>query len=199
MIKIKKFEQFFLNEANESAEKLLMDKISQIEMKLNELFPEGGQEPDETIKKFGEESEEETSSVSDAFKSLNRESLEVSKFSKTYKSLKLIFSDETFRYDMTFTIDLKSAVAPEGGEQPTLDSIENCKVELKRYNLEQGAKLTGSTTRDEVRISEINEDLFGDILAELDEDFEGAPEEEFELETEEENEGESENEESPNQ
>jgi hypothetical protein len=180
MISIKKFQDFLINENAEEAEALIKRKIDQIEQKLKELFTsdeiKGGE-----IQKIGDV---ESKQKSDVFANLNLESLEKSQFSKTSKSIKLIFSDDEFRYDAIFKINLEDVVPAEGQEVDP-ESLKECEVEFKRYSLEEGSEPKGDTTK-KVNIDEINEGTFEDLLLDLEKDFPSKeePGEEFSIETE---------------
>jgi rubrerythrin len=137
----------------------------------------------EEVKKFSETEQEEKVQPSDAFKHLQKQSLERSQFSKTYKNLKLIFSDEMFRYDLTFTIDLEKA-ASQDGQPVDPETIEECQVEIKRYSLDEDSKVMGQIQKD-IKIEEINEKMFEELLTELEEKYPTDEEvDDWEIETE---------------
>jgi hypothetical protein len=181
MVSIRKFNDFLIKESSAEVEVNVKRKIDQIELKLKKLFTsdtiEGGE-----IQKFGQ-SQQETDKKSDVFKNLNLESIEQAKFSKTYKSVKLIFSDDEYRYDATFTIDLKDAVAPEGQEFDP-ENLKECNIEFKRYSLEEGTEPAGEFEK-KVAIDDINESLFEELLIELEKNYPSGEtdDEEFSIET----------------
>lgn len=166
MVSIKKFNQFFINESIEP-ETILKQKLDQIELKLNKLFDVESRKSEE-VKKFSETEESEVK-PSDAFNRLEKQSLERSQFSKTYKNVKLILSDESFRYDLTFSIDLEKAASAEG-TQVEPETIEDCQVELKRYSLDDDSKMMGQIEKD-IKIDDIDESMFEDLLAEMEEQY----------------------------
>ena len=159
MVSIKKFRDFMINESNQ--EEIIHDKLVQIDSQLRKLFNDN----------------ESNKKVSDAFKRLQFGAIEFSKFSKTYKNLKLFFEDENFRYDVTFSIDIKDATAPEGQEFDA-ETLKECKVVFVRYNLE-GETLEGESTgvikqtitKESVDIDSIDESFFEECFAELDEKY----------------------------
>jgi len=159
MVSIKKFRDFMINES--SQEEIIRDKLVQVESQLRKLFNDN----------------ESNKKVSDAFKRLQFGAIEFSKFSKTYKNLKLFFEDENFRYDVTFSIDIKDATATDGQEFDE-ENLKECKVVFVRYNLE-GETLEGESTgvikqtitKESVDINSIDESFFEDCFAELDEKY----------------------------
>jgi hypothetical protein len=182
MVSIRKFNDFLIKESSEEVEVNVKRKIDQIELKLKKLFTsdtiEGGE-----IQKFGQ-SEKEPDKKSEIFRNLNLESLEQAKFSKTYKSVKLIFSDDEYRYDVTFSINLKDAVPTEGQEFDP-ETLTECNVEFKRYSLENGTELFGEFEK-KVPIDDISETLFEELLLEVEKNYPTVEtdEEEFSIETE---------------
>jgi hypothetical protein len=181
MVSIKKFQDFLIREAQESPEDILFRKINQIELQLKKLFGIG--ESGEEITKFGDNEE-----GSEIFKGLELVSIDKSKASKRYKDIKLIFSDDEYRYDMIFSIDLAKAIAPEGQSFDDT-TLTTCDVKFKRYA--DGTEPIGEITMTDVDIDKINEDFFEDILAKLEESYpsEEPSEEEFQIITDEEKEG----------
>jgi restriction endonuclease Mrr len=172
---IKKFKDFLLENSSDVPESFVEQRLKEIESKLKNMFQFDKVENGE-IKKFGDK---EQSSV---FKNLNLElqSLELSKYSKSYDNVKLKFSDEEFLYDFTFTIDLKDAVPQEGEEDFTAEKIENCSVKFKKYSQENFEKV--GELQKTIKIDDISEDLLSEMLAEL--EGKSPEEEEFKIETE---------------
>lgn len=185
MISIKKFEQYVYNESAETPETIVMRKLDQIEDKIRQLF--NPSEPTEgEIKKFGQEESEDTSD--EMFKDLHLVSCEKSQFAKTYKSLKIIYEDDEYRYDVVFSIDLKDAV-PQPDQEFDPNSLQECDVNFKRYPLsftsDDEQDLKRDITKENVKIDDINEDLFMELVLELDKQYPSSgSEEEFKIETE---------------
>lgn len=181
MISIKKFYDFSLNESAEEAEAEIKRKIDQIELKLKGMFESDTVEPTE-IKKFDKSPEGEEDN--NFFRDLNFESLEQAAFAKTYKSVKLIFSDDEYRYDAIFSIKLEENIPAEGQEFDPA-SITECHVEFKRYSLDNGAEPMGVTEK-KISIEDINQSLFEELLMEIEKDYPSKeePGEEFSIETE---------------
>lgn len=171
MVSIKKFNQFLIKESEDIVSRVngILDKI---ELKVTQLFDESNKMIDKDKK------------VSEAFKKLHLEDIEQSSFARIEKNVKVIFSDEAgFRYDVIFEVNLKevasSATEPAQGEQET---TETCDVKLTRYDL--NSNLPGHIEKKDVEIDSINEDLFEELLIELQKDFPLPDQEEFEIETE---------------
>jgi hypothetical protein len=181
MVSIFKFGQYMLKESTDEAETHIKRKLDQIELKLKSLFETDSVENGE-IKKFGQSQGEQKTNF---FKDLELQSIEQSKFAKTYKNVKVIFSDDEFRYDVTFKLDLKDAV-PAAGQEFDPEGLKECDVEFKRYSLEDGATPLGQTEK-KVQIDDINQDMFEELLVDLEKDYPSKerPEEEFKIETEE--------------
>ena len=185
MISIKKFLDYSINENNENLIPVIDDKLDELKSKLEKLFSpkdefgaSGIEKGDEVIKKFGEEEQKQ----SDSFKMLNLDSLEKSQFSKTSRSLKLIYSDDEFRYDVTFTIQTKDVATPEGQEL-NQEGLENCYVTFKRYDSEDN--LHGQIIDEKVQIKNIDETFFDEMKMKLDEKTsDEESDEEFEIEFE---------------
>ena len=197
MVSIRKFNDFVINENNENAVLMMDDKLNMLESKLKKIFDDKDKvseegveksEEGEKIKKFGEENTSEEK-PSETFRSLNLESLEKSKFSKTSKSIKLIYSDEEFRYDVVFRLDLKDVATPEGQEL-NQEGLDNCYVTFKRYKDDE---LSGQIIDEKVSIDDINTDFFDEMIAKLVKQSDSYEEEEedfsIELEDEKETEG----------
>jgi hypothetical protein len=166
MFSVKKFREFAIFEANTDAESLIKQKLDQIESKIDKLFDVEEREYGE-VRKFSQ-TEEEEDQPSEAFKRLQKETIERSQFSKTYKSLKLIFSDENFRYDLNFKINLEDVI--KDGQVVESDTIEECDVEIKRYSLIEDLKPCGVIDK-KIKIEDIGEKMFEELLTELETEY----------------------------
>ena len=165
MVSIKKFNQFFINESNDVVSRV-KGILNQIESKLTQLFDESNNDR----------------KVSDSFKKLHLEDIEQSSFARIEKNVKVIFSDESgFRYDVKFEVNVKevasSPTEPAQGEQET---SETCDVEFKRYDEYSDESVI---EKKGVEIDSINEDLFEELLIELEKKYPSKDQEEFEIET----------------
>lgn len=181
---IKKFKDFLIRENNENAEQIIKSKLDLVEVKLKEMF--NFETEDAKIKKFGEESDSDAQNS--VFRNITGATLERSQFSKTSKSLKLIFFVDQFRYDVVFRINLKDAVSPEGQDFDP-ETLQECEVDFKRYS-EEGSEPEGTLPTRKVNIDDINESLFEELLVDLEKAYPSSEtsEEEFKIETEEEEE-----------
>lgn len=150
MISIRRFKDFMVNESNQ--EDIIKDKLSIIESKLRKMFDDKDTNKD----------------VSDAFKALDFGTIEYSTFSKTYKNLKLFFNDERFRYDVTFSIDIKD-VTPQEGQEFDPETLKECNVVFVRYDLESGDgdDIKKDRLEKKVEIDSIDEKFFEECFEEL--------------------------------
>ena len=80
---------------------------------------------------------------------------------------------------------MKDAV-PAAGQEFDPESLKECDVEFKRYSLEDGATPLGQKEK-KVQIDDINQDMFEELLVDLEKDYPSKerPGEEFKIETEE--------------
>lgn len=173
MVSIKKFNQFFIKESEDIVSHVngILDRI---ESKVIQLFDESNKSIDRDKR------------VSDAFKKLHLDDSEQSSFARIEKNFKVIFSDESgFRYDVKFEVNVKEAASavtePAQGQE---EKIETCDVYMKRYD--ENFDECGVSEKKGVEIDNINEDLFEELLLELQKKYPlpGQEGEEFEIETE---------------
>jgi len=180
MFTIKRFGDYSIFESKIDVGMYVTRKIDQIEIKLKKLFNSDRIDGGQIIK--GQKKTQENGPL-DFFKNLNFESLEKSKFSKLQKSIKLIYSDDEYRYDVTFSINLKD-IMPTDEQEFDQDTITDCKVEFKRYDLDENSSPLGSLDKT-IKIEDIDGELFQQLLLELDEQFPSTDDDtEFSIETE---------------
>jgi len=179
---IKKFSDFIVENLHDTPEQYVYSALTKIKTKLEKMFAYEKVENGE-IKRFGEKDlNKEKGEMS--FKDLGVElqSLEISKYSKQYDNVKLIFTDEKARYDVIVTIDLKDAVPQDKDKDFSDTDIEKCFFKFKKYDLDN-FNLIGEITKT-VKIKDINEELLINLKLELDEQFGESDEETLEIETE---------------
>jgi hypothetical protein len=156
--------------------------LRKLENRLRNMFETDKVEQGE-IKRFGEIKDGERKEKGEmTFKDLGLElqSLEFSKYSKSYDNVKMKFTDEKYLYDVTFTIDLKDAVPKDDTKDFSDKEIEKCQVKFKKYD-QDDFKILGHLVKTS-KISDIDEEYLVNLKIEIDED--GGKEEEFEIETE---------------
>lgn len=108
-------------------------------------------------------------------------SSEVSKYSKSYDNLKVIFSDDGARYDLIITVGLKEALPKDNEKDFSIDDIKECSVKFKKYN-SQDFNLIGEINKT-IKISNIDEEMLINLKLEFDKQFDQNSGEKLEIET----------------
>lgn len=108
------------------------------------------------------------------------ESSELSKYSAQYDSIKIIFADPDFRYDLFITIPLEEALNKDKSKDFSDKEIKKCTYKFKKYDLDQ-YDLVGQIGPKTVNIEDIDEDFLVNLKVELDSEF--GDDEELEFET----------------
>ena len=180
----------FINEDNfqDTPEEYVSVALTKLKRKIESSFEESEEPKDEkgvmtmskAIKK-GKEKEEKEGKMS--FKELNvqLESCELSKYSAQFDSVKVIFSDPEFRYDLFITIPLEEAINKDKTKDFSESEIKKCSYKFKKYDLDN-FELIGQIGPKTVEIDKINEDFLVSLKIELDDEF-GDETEELEFET----------------
>ena len=129
----------------------------------------------------GKERKKDESKMS--FKDLNvhLDSSELSKYSAQFDSIKLIFSDEEFRYDLFITIPLEEAINKDKTKDFSDKEIKKCSYKFKKYE-QKGFELVGQLGPKTVEIDSINEEFLVSLKIELDDEY-GGEQETLEFET----------------
>ena len=180
--KIYKYSEFLKENMADTPEQYIVNVLTKLKTKIEKMFSHDTVENGE-VKRFGElKSKERMDSGAMTFKDLGIElqSLELSKYSKMYDNIKLIFSDSESRYDVSFTIDLKDAVNKDTEKDFSDDEIDKCFVKFKKYDADNFS-LVGQLTKT-VKIKDVDEDLIIGLKIDLDKEY-GVDEEEFEIQT----------------
>lgn len=177
-----KFSDFLFENIHDTPEQYIYSALTKIKSKLEKMFSYDKAEDGE-IKKFGD-GKLKKSNNDMTFKDLGIEmqSLELSKYSKQYDNVKLIFTDEKSRYDVIIMINLKDAVPQDEDKDFSDNDIEKCFIKFKKYNLDN-YNLIGEISKN-IKIKDINEELLINLKLELDEEFGDTDEETLEIETE---------------
>jgi hypothetical protein len=187
-----KFNQFILENLHDSPEEYVKIALSKLKKKIEDLFEESVPETeseDEESKvttmsdalKRGKEEEKDKSKMSLSDFGLELQSSEFSKYSATLDNIKLIFSDEEFRYDLYITIPLEEALVKDKTKDFSDKDIKKCYVKFKKYQIDN-SDLVGQISKN-VEIANIDEDFLVELKIELDEEF-GGDSEKIEIETE---------------
>ena len=118
-----------------------------------------------------------------SFKELNvqLESSEISKYSAQFDSVKVIFSDPEYRYDLFITIPLEEAINKDKTKEFSEKDIKSCTYKFKKYDLDN-FELIGQIGPKKVDIDKVDEDFLVSLKIELDDEF-GGEEETLEFET----------------
>ena len=187
-MKIAKFDQYvkYLKEnSNDTPETYISSLLHKLKRKIESFFA-SAEEAEEVEPMAQVQNRERKSEGGMSFKDMNvnLDSCEISKYSKVYDNLKVIFSDEEFRYDLVITINLKDALPKDAEADFSINDIENCSIKFKKYDADN-FDLIGELTKT-IKIKEINEELLIDLKIELDDLYGDESEESLEIETEEE-------------
>lgn len=202
-MKIFKYIEFIKEDKfQDPPEEFIKTKLMKLKKKIDSFFDDIGEsgfvDDPESEEDSDEVSGKGVASMSDAlkrgvkkkssedklsFKDMNitLESSEISKYSARFDSLKVIFSDDSNRYDLFITIPLSDAVVnnDEGNDFSDAD-LEECSIKFKKYT--DGVDLVGQVGPRTVKIDDIDEEFLVNLKIELDDEF-SEEDEEFEIET----------------
>jgi hypothetical protein len=188
-MKIIKYSQFINEDSfQDSPEEFVSTALTKLKRKIESFFEEVGEESSDKeimtmskAKEKGEKREKEEGKMS--FKELNvqLESSELSKYSAQFDSIKVIFSDPDYRYDLFITIPLEEAINKDKTKDFSDKEIKKCTVKFKKYDLD-GFELVGQIGPKTIEIDKIDEDFLVNLKIELDDEF-GDEAEELEFET----------------
>ena len=126
-------------------------------------------------KQKGVERKKDESKMS--FKDLNvhLDSSELSKYSAQFDSVKVIFSDEKFRYDLFITIPLEEALNKDKTKDFSDKEIKKCSYKFKKYD-QDGFELVGQLGPKTIEIEKIDEEFLVSLKIELDDEYDVDPE-----------------------
>lgn len=189
--KYNEYIKYLKENLNDTPETYISSLLNKLKKKIESFFTPVEEAEVEPISQIDNRERKTKGGMSFKDMNVNLDSCEISKYSKIYDNLKVIFSDEEFRYDLIITINLKDAL-PKNDEDFSIDDIENCSVKFKKYNAET-FDLEGELTKT-VKVKDINEELLIDLKLELDDLYSDKESEEtLEIETEEEAQSEADN------
>jgi hypothetical protein len=180
-MKVIKFNEFIKesDDFRDPPEEYIKIALMKLKKKIEGFFEEVDPEEVTTMSKALERgAKKDKNDIS--FKELNvsLESCELSKYSAVYDSLKIIFSDPDFRYDLYITIPLEEAVV---GEEDEDKKIETCSYKFKKYDINKNFELIGQIGPKKIDIDKINEEFLVSLKIDLDDEF--GEKEELEFET----------------
>jgi hypothetical protein len=183
-MKIAKYEQYvkYLKEnLNDTPETYISSLLQKLKKKIESFFSDNNESDVEPMSQFNNRDRRSKGAMSFRDMNVNLDSCEISKYSKIYDNLKVIFSDEECRYDLIITIQLKDAIPKDNNKDFSINDIEDCSVKFKKYDA-QSFDLLGELSKT-IKIKDISEELLIDLKIELDELYDVESEEEFEIET----------------
>lgn len=182
-MKIIKFTEFIKegDEFRDPPEEYIKIALMKLKKKIEGFFEEVSDKPEEvmTLSKAREKGLKKDQDNEISFKELNvnLESCEISKYSAVYDSLKVIFSDPDFRYDLYITIPLDEAVSKEGEEDVT---IKTCSYKFKKYDINKDFEIVGQIGPKKIDLDKIDEEFLVSLKIDLDDEFGDKEELEFE-------------------
>ena len=182
--KVYKYSEFLFENIIDTPETYIHTALQKLKKRIEKMFTAPEVEDGE-VKRFDQvEGEEKKEKGEMSFQDLGLQiqSLELSKYSKSYDNVKLKFSDEEYLYDMTFTVDLRDAIANSKDKDYSDKDIKKCQVKFKKYSLDDFELVAGPLVKT-AEIDKIKEEYLIELKIELDESDEGEKEE-FEIETE---------------
>ena len=179
-MKIIKFREF--NKINENIhdkpEEYVKMALSKIKTKIEKMFSDEVHAED--IEKFRDRKDKkEGASLADY--GVELQSIELSKYSKTLDSVKVIYSDDEARYDLIISIDLKDAVSTEEDKDFSEEDIKQCYIKFKKYDITD-FNLIGELSKT-IKISEIDEDFLISLKIDLDKEYGDEESDDLEIET----------------
>lgn len=183
IIKYNEYVEYLKENLNDTPEAYISSLLQKLKKKIESFFSSGEESDVEDISQVTNKERKQEGGMSFRDMNVNLDSCEISKYSKVYDNLKVIFSDEEFRYDLIITINLEDAIPKSNDKDFSINDIESCQIKFKKYNID-GFTLEGEITKT-VKINDINEELLIELKIELDELFDVSPNSELEIETEE--------------
>lgn len=189
-MKIIKFGDFIKENVHDTPEQYVNSALLKIKKKIESFFEKTEQEEVEDDDNFvtmsdalkkGKEKKSKNSKISFSDLGLTLLSSELSKYSAVFDSVKFIFEDERYRYDLYITIPLEQAI-PKDKEKDFSDrDIKKCFVKFKKYDKDNNFEMSSPINKN-VEIATIDDNFIVDLKIELDED--SGDSEKLEIETE---------------
>lgn len=188
-MKVVKFSDFINENMHDTPEEYIKIYLNKLKIKIESYFDNPNKEENEedfvkmsdALKK-GKEKDKDKSKISFSELGLSLESSEFSKYSALNDSVKIIMSDEQFRYDLIIIIPLEEAKISDVNKDSSFKDIKKCYIKFKKYDIEKGLELVGQINKN-VEIQSIDEEFLISLKIELDDEF-NEDQENLEIETE---------------
>ena len=190
-MKIIKYTEF-INEDNfqDTPEEYVKTALFKLKKKVDSFFEDVSDDEEAEEKEVmtmsqarqkGEEKKKEEGKLS--FKELNvkLESSELSKYSASYDSITVKFSDPEFLYNLFITIPITAGINKNKDKDFSDSEIKECSYKFKKYDV-NNFDLLGQIGPKTIEIDKIDEDFLVNLKIELDEEY-GGETEELEFET----------------
>lgn len=178
-MKIIKFGEYINENLHDTAEEYVKIALNKLKKKIESFFetPEEEESEGDFIKmsdalKKGKEKKKSESQISFAELGLSLLSSEFSKYSSLNDSLKVILTDEQYRYDLIFIIPLEEAKVKDMNSDSSDKDIKKIFIKFKKYDSSKDFELIGQINKNmDYNLKDINPDLIVNLKLELDNDF----------------------------
>lgn len=185
-MKIIKFGDFIKENLQDPPEEYVKTALMKLKKKIEGFFTHEAESEDEVMtmskaREKGERKEKSDKEISFKELNINLDSCELSKYSAIYDSIKIIFSDTDFRYDLYITIPLEDAVSKDKESDFSDKDIKQCSYKFKKYDQNNNFEIVGQIGPKKVDIDDINEEFLVSLKIDLDDEF--GEKEELEFET----------------
>ena len=185
-MKIRKFNQFILEEfeqvINDTPESYVDMLLMKLKRKIDKMFEyqdESLEDDNMTVKKAKLNSKGKKDHPTFKEFNLRLESSEISTRSQLDDNLNIKFSDDESNYNLLISINTKNALPTDLTKDFTISDIKQCYIKFKKYN--NASEIIGQITKN-TDPNQIDEEFIVNLKIELDEEF--GDEEEFKIETE---------------
>ena len=194
-MKIIKFLEYIKENATETPQQYISIALDKLKNKLEAIFKTSEKdEEDDTVQKLDThiaKSKKKSGDMTIGDLGVTLDDISISKYSTLDDSVKVIFSDDQYRYDLLIVIDLKEALPnnsqpagdnggeenggaqqPNAEEEFNVDDIKKCSVKFKKYNTSDNFNLVGEVSKT-ANINDINDDFLVNLKIEVDENSGG--------------------------
>lgn len=187
-MKVIKFGQYIKENLHDTPEEYVKIALKKIKNKIESFFEVENEDTEEEFIKMsdalkkGKKKEKEKSKISFSELGLELVSSEFSKYSALSDNLKVVLSDDQFRYDLIVIIPLEEAKIKDVNSDSSDKDIKKCYIKFKKYSIDKDFELVGQLNKN-VEIDKISQDFIVELKIELDEQF-PEDQESLEIETE---------------